>query len=106
MGEPYNILSLAQQLISMHGLKPGEDIPIVYTGLRPGDKLHETLWEKYEEPKDTRVEGIKAVRYQIIDKQSIEDIFDRLLAAVQTKTQEEFITDIHLAGDHMSFQNK
>ncbi len=43
MGEPISIVSLAETLIELSGLKPHEDIEIVYTGLRPGEKLLEEL---------------------------------------------------------------
>jgi FlaA1/EpsC-like NDP-sugar epimerase len=48
MGEPVNIKYLAEQLIILSGKKPGEDIEIVYTGLRPGEKLHEELFQQGE----------------------------------------------------------
>ena len=41
MGEPVRIRELAEQMIRFHGYEPDKDIPIVYTGLRPGEKLHE-----------------------------------------------------------------
>jgi len=43
MGKPINIASLAQDLIRSRGLRPGEDIKLVYTGLRPGERLTEEL---------------------------------------------------------------
>jgi FlaA1/EpsC-like NDP-sugar epimerase len=44
MGEPIRIVDLAKDLVKL-GARRGEDIEIVFTGLRPGEKLEETLWE-------------------------------------------------------------
>jgi len=44
MGEPIKIAELAVKLINSCGLVPGKDIDIRYTGLRPGEKLHEELY--------------------------------------------------------------
>jgi FlaA1/EpsC-like NDP-sugar epimerase len=45
MGKPVRIVSLAEDLIRLSGLEPGKDIPIVFTGMRPGEKISEQLWE-------------------------------------------------------------
>ena len=49
MGEPVRIIDLAVKMVKLCGLRVGHDIPIVYTGLRPGERLHETLVAADEE---------------------------------------------------------
>jgi FlaA1/EpsC-like NDP-sugar epimerase len=46
MGEQIRIVDLAEDLIRLSGLEPGKDIEIVYTGIRPGEKLSEALWDE------------------------------------------------------------
>jgi len=43
MGEPVRIVELAEEMIALSGLRPYEDIPIVFTGIRPGEKISEEL---------------------------------------------------------------
>ena len=46
MGEPVRILDLAKDLIRLSGLEPDRDVEIAYTGIRPGEKLTEELWDE------------------------------------------------------------
>ena len=54
MGDQIRILELAEDLIRLSGLEPGRDIEIAFTGIRPGEKLSEDLWEQgtYFQPTD------------------------------------------------------
>ena len=58
MGDPVKITYLAEQLIRLSGKEPGKDIQIVYTGLRPGEKLFEELFHELEPYEQTQHEKI------------------------------------------------
>jgi FlaA1/EpsC-like NDP-sugar epimerase len=58
MGEPVRIDQLARQLIRLHGLRPDIDIPITYTGLRPGEKLSEEIFYDAEAVRTTNADGV------------------------------------------------
>ncbi len=53
MGEPLNIYELARTMMLFAGLKPEEDIPIEFIGLKEGEKITEELWEEWEHPVST-----------------------------------------------------
>lgn len=54
MGEPVRIVDLAEQMITLSGFKPHEEIPIVFTGVRPGEKIQEVLMNSDEAVSTTR----------------------------------------------------
>ena len=58
MGKPVKIIDLAKQLIELSGLEPDVDISIIYTGLRPGEKLYEELMLSEEGTSQTKQQGI------------------------------------------------
>jgi len=67
MGEPVKIVDLAVNMIKLAGLSPDIDIPIVFTGLRPGEKLYEELLNKEEHniPTDhAKIKISKVINYQ------------------------------------------
>jgi O-antigen biosynthesis protein WbqV len=61
MGEPVRIIELAEKMIRMKGLTPGQDVLIRVTGPRPGEKLTETVFYDREQVKPTVVDGVLEV---------------------------------------------
>jgi O-antigen biosynthesis protein WbqV len=85
MGEPVNITRLARQLIRLRGLVPDRDIQIVYTGLRPGEKLTEELTGIEENLESTYVKGIFRFTGHIVDPKSIDRRIEKLLDAAAAR---------------------
>ncbi len=67
MGEPIRIVELANRMIEAHGLKPGEDIAIKFTGLRPGEKLFEEIFLDTEKLVKTGADGVLLASPTMID---------------------------------------
>jgi len=62
MGQPVKIVDLAERIIRLSGLEPGRDIQITFTGIRPGERLHEILFAREEEMTETGIPGIVAAK--------------------------------------------
>ena len=78
MGEPVRILDLAVAMITLSGLKPFEDMDIVFTGLRPGEKLHEELELFGEEIAKTRHPKIFSGKIAAYSAEDVERALSRL----------------------------
>ena len=78
MGEPVGILDLAKDMIRLSGLRPGRDIAIEIVGPRPGEKLHEDLFNSYEHPRETPAQRILRADRPRIDPAWVEETFDRI----------------------------
>ncbi len=81
MGEPVKIVDLARRMIQLSGLEPDKDIKIVFTGLRPGEKLYEEVLSNEEntEPTDHKKIKIAKVReYEYGEVLRSFTVFDRL----------------------------
>lgn len=81
MGEPIKIAYLARQLVRLSGMTPGEDIEIVYTGLRPGEKIHEELFHSDEPLTDTGYDKILLANCRSVEYAVVSAEVDRLASA-------------------------
>jgi O-antigen biosynthesis protein WbqV len=73
MGEPVKIVDLARQMIRLAGLRPDQDIPIVFTGIRPGEKLYEELFHGAEPLAPSGLAGIFVAAPRPGDRAALED---------------------------------
>ena len=91
MGEPVRIVELAENLVRLSGLEPYKDVPIVFTGLRPGEKLVEELMSEVEETIPTAVEKIRIVQTDEADGATLAQGVDRMAAAVAVEDEPELV---------------
>lgn len=85
MGKPIRIADLAEDLIKLSGLRPGQDIKVEFVGLRPGEKLHEELLTAEEGLAKTMHRKILVGKPQAIDHGRLTDDLKTLLRAADTE---------------------
>ncbi len=81
MGEPIKIAYLAEQMIRLSGKVPGEDLDIVYTGLRPGEKLFEELFHEKEALQSTVHDKILLASHRECDWHRLTEILNGMVTA-------------------------
>ena len=96
MGEPVLIADLARQVIRLAGYRPDLDIEIEYTGLRPGEKLHEELFHEDEPLVETESDGILLAQPRHIDFALLKPDLDRLITAAEEQDTIELFRLIEL----------
>jgi FlaA1/EpsC-like NDP-sugar epimerase len=78
MGEPVTIMELARDMIRLSGLEPERDIAIEVIGPRPGEKLHEELFNPYERPQPTPAQKILRAEHPRLDPDWEKETFDQV----------------------------
>jgi FlaA1/EpsC-like NDP-sugar epimerase len=93
MGEQVRILDLAEDLIRLSGLEPGKDIEILFTGIRPGEKLSEELWDSWAtyEPTD-HPDIVLLADEDIISDEKLYQTVDELIHLAREGYPSEIVT--------------
>jgi FlaA1/EpsC-like NDP-sugar epimerase len=94
MGEPIKIADLARDLITLSGFEPDKDIKIVFSGLRPGEKLYEELLADGEQVKATLHEKIKVADVGEIDWDALNDKISHFLTSLDTSTPDNLVSAV------------
>ena len=93
MGKPVKILDLARNMIRLAGYTPEKDIPIVFTGLRPGEKLYEELLNQKELTLPTSNSKIMIARVSEFDYNEVSQLIDLL---IETSHQDKSFTTVKM----------
>ncbi len=86
MGHQVKILDLAKNMIRLAGYRPDVDIPIVFTGLRPGEKLYEEVLNRKETTLPTENEKIKIARVREEDYDKVNPVIERLIETARKES--------------------
>ncbi len=92
MGQPIKILDLAKEMIQLSGFKPDHDIPIVFTGIRPGEKFFEEILTAEEGIIATQNQKIFQARLSQMNEEEINKTLEKLYNAINNSNQEQLIT--------------
>ena len=91
MGDPVRILEMAENLIRFSGLEPYTEMPIIFTGVRPGEKLQEDLMSDVEHAIQTPVEKVRIVQTDETDEVAIRDGLAALDAALESSDRDQLL---------------
>ena len=94
MGEPVKIVDLARELITLSGFKPGEEIEIQFSGMRPGEKLFEELSIEGEDMQTTRHPKIGIWKNKIMVREKLYSNIEELIRVAQTQDHDLIVEHI------------
>ena len=96
MGEPVKIKDLAERMVRLSGYEPYTEMPIVFSGLRPGEKLYEELSYDMAEFDKTRYKDIFVEKPEVFDEIVIHDELEKLKQIVDSGTMAEVIEQLKI----------
>lgn len=91
MGEPIKIMYLAEQIIRLAGKVPGKDIQIIFSGLRPGEKLYEELFHPSEQLVTTEHEKLFKAKFRAIDWNELTKTMQMIHTACNQNNHEQLL---------------
>jgi O-antigen biosynthesis protein WbqV len=94
MGEPVKIVDLARQMIRLVGLRPDKDVEIAFTGVRPGEKLHEELFHVAEPTVDVGHKGLRLAAARTADLEVLRKALDDLEATARAGRVDEAVAEL------------
>ena len=95
MGQPVRILDLARRVIERAGLRPDEDVPIVFSGVRPGEKLSEQMLSSEEERIARVADGVWTVMHDQQPGADLVERIDRLLMTARSGDDFSVLSLLH-----------
>ena len=94
MGKPFKIIDLAEKLVKLSGLKPYEDIPITFCGLRPGEKLYEELSLAEEGMSKSAHSKIMISNPVAFDRQKLSEFMEQLPELIERNDRDELYSTL------------
>ena len=91
MGKPVKIIDLARQVIRLSGLRPDVDVKIVYTGLRPGEKLYEELMHETENLLPTEHPSLMVAQPRFVQLKAVQNQISLISAAARKGDADEVV---------------
>ncbi|MBO4738376.1 MAG: polysaccharide biosynthesis protein, partial [Bacteroidales bacterium] len=105
MGESVKIYDLAKKMISLSGLKLGVDISIVFTGLRPGEKLYEEVLATEENSTATQHDKIKIAKIRTYQWEKVKQLTDELIELLNTDDEFGLVKQMKVIVPEFKSQN-
>jgi FlaA1/EpsC-like NDP-sugar epimerase len=105
MGSPVKIIDLAKDIIRLSGFEPDKDIAIVFTGIRPGEKMFEEILTAEEGTEATQNKKIFVARLSELNPEELKNKIDQLEKAVNFLEKDKIISLLKTMVPHYNGSN-